>query len=100
MNTERDYAEALQRGISERSPISAYRRNGYQVPGYSVMSNASGPYRQNLVPNPRYSVASAVEEYHCMHPNESAADIPLDFGHQTDRIQVMCHLLIRSQKGL
>jgi hypothetical protein len=77
MNTSRDYAEALQRGISERSPIAAYGGNGYQVPGYSVMSNASGPYHQSLIPNPHYSVTSAVEVYHRMHPNESAADLAL-----------------------
>jgi hypothetical protein len=79
MNTARDYAEALQRGISERSPIAAYRGNGYHVPGYSTMSIASGPYRQNLIPNPHYSIMSAVEEYHRMHPNESAADLALQF---------------------
>jgi hypothetical protein len=82
MYTERDYAEALQRGISERSLISVYQGNGYQVPGYSAMSNVSGPYRQNLIPNPHYSVKSAVEEYHRMHPNESAADLALRFRSQ------------------
>jgi hypothetical protein len=79
MNTPPDYAEALQRGISERSPIAAYRGNGYHVPGYYAMSNASGPYRQNLIPNPHYSITSAVKEYHLMHPNESAADLALQF---------------------
>jgi hypothetical protein len=79
MNTARDYAEALQHGISERSPVAAYRGNGYHVPGYSAMSNASGPYRQNLILNPHYSIMSAVEEYHRMHPNESAADLALRF---------------------
>jgi hypothetical protein len=79
MNTARDYAEALQRGISERSPISAYRGNGSHTPGYSAMFNASGPYRHNLIPNPHYSIMSAVEEYHSMHPNESATDLALRF---------------------
>jgi hypothetical protein len=79
MNTARDYTEALQCGISKCSPISAYQGNGYHTPGYSAMSNASGPYRQNLIPNPHYSVTSAVEEYHRMHPNESAADLALQF---------------------
>jgi hypothetical protein len=79
MNTAKDYAEALQCGITERSPIVAYRENGYHVPGYSVMSNASRPYRQNFIPNPHYSVTSAVEEYHRMHPNESVADLALRF---------------------
>jgi hypothetical protein len=79
MNTARDYADALQRGNSERSPLAAYRGNDYHVPGYSTMSNASGPYRQNLIPNPHYSITSAVKEYHRMHPNESAADLALQF---------------------
>jgi hypothetical protein len=79
MNTARDYAQALQRGISERSPIAAYRGNCYHIHGYSAMSNASGPYCQNLIPNPHYSITRAVEEYHRMHPNESAADLALRF---------------------
>jgi hypothetical protein len=91
MNT----AEALQRGISERSPIAAYWGNGYHVPGYSAMSNASGPYRQNLIPNPHYSITSAAEEYHRIHPNESAADLALQFWSPS-----YVPTIDRNQKGL
>jgi hypothetical protein len=42
--TNQDYDEALQRGIMERSPISAYPGNPPDYPNQAAMSYASGPY--------------------------------------------------------
>jgi hypothetical protein len=78
-STNQDYDEALQRGIMERSPIMAYHGNPPDYPNQAAMSYASGPYTQNLIPNPHYSAHWAVEEYHRMHPNQNARDLAMGY---------------------
>jgi hypothetical protein len=77
--TNQDYDEALQRGIMECSPIMAYRGNPTEYPNQAAMSYATGPYTQNLIPNPHYSAHRAVEEYHRMQPTRNAKELALGY---------------------
>jgi hypothetical protein len=63
----------------ERSPIMVYRGDPPDYPNQAAMSYASGPYTQNLIPNPHYSVHQAVEEYHIMHPSQNAWDLAMGY---------------------
>jgi hypothetical protein len=63
----------------EPSPIMAYRGNPPEYPNQAAMSYATGPYTQNLIPNPHYSAHRAVEEYHRMHPTQNAKELALGY---------------------
>jgi hypothetical protein len=63
----------------ERSLIMAYCGKPPEYPNQAAMSYATGPYTQNLIPNPHYSAHRAVEEYHRMHPNQNAKELALGY---------------------
>jgi len=81
--SNKDYDEAIIRGVAELSPIVAYRASYVEQPSQTAMSNAAGPFTQNLIPNPHYSATAAAQAYAGMHPNENAADLDLDLGFWT-----------------
>jgi hypothetical protein len=79
INTEQDYENAIQRGLAERSPRTAYQGDENNEPSYATLSNVTGPFTQNLVPSPHYSVATAMSEFHRMNPNMDPDKIAENF---------------------
>ena len=69
--SNKDYEDALIRGVAERSPIVAYQASYVEQPSQAAMSNSAGPFTQNLIPNPHYSATAAAQAYARMHPNEN-----------------------------
>ena len=81
IDTDSDYQQALRDGIEQRTPLEKYRQG--EKPSEDLhrepLSSATGPYRGNLMTNPRHSRLSAIENYMRMHPNETAGDIAIRF---------------------